>query len=174
MFSIKTKRERLFISLFKSLILKSFFGYFLVVSLFTSCNTLDVFEKTEAFPNHQWSSLTKPSFTFTIEDTVSTYNIFVIIRHEDAYHYNNLWLNITTQAPQDSLKTQLVNIKLANNKKGWLGTGMDDVFDHRAKITRNPVKLKKGNYTFLLQQQMREEPLLYMLNAGIRVEKVKP
>ncbi len=174
MLSAKTKRESLFISLFKSLTVKSFFGYLLVLSLLASCNTLDVFEKTESFPKHQWSSLTKPSFTFTIEDTVSAYNIYVIIRHEDAYHYNNLWLNISTQAPQETLKTQLVNIILANNKKGWLGTGMDDVFDHRVKITRNPVKLKKGNYTFLLQQQMREEPLMYMLNAGIRVEKVKP
>lgn len=174
MLTTKSKRERLFISLFKSLTVKSFFGYLFIVCFLASCNTLDVFEKTASFPNHEWSSQTKPSFTFTIEDTVSAYNIYVIIRHEDAYHYNNLWLNINTQAPLDTMKTQLVNIKLANNKKGWLGTGMDDVFDHRAKITRSPVKLKKGNYTFILQQQMREEPLLYMLNAGIRVEKVKP
>jgi gliding motility-associated lipoprotein GldH len=49
----------------------------------------------------------KPSFTFTIEDTVSAYHIFVIFRHEDSYHFNNLWLNISTQAPRDTVKTQL-------------------------------------------------------------------
>jgi hypothetical protein len=48
------------------------------------------------------------------------------------------------------------------------------VFDHRARITRAPVKLKKGEYTFTLQENMREEPLQFVLNAGIRVEKVKP
>ncbi|GAC1440675.1 MAG: hypothetical protein NVSMB63_07400 [Sediminibacterium sp.] len=48
---------------------------------------------------------------------------------------------------------------------------MDDVFDHRARITRSPIKLKKGSYTFALQQAMREEPLEYVLNAGIRIEK---
>lgn len=142
--------------------------------LLAGCGTLDVFEKMTAFPEHQWKNNSKLSFTFSIEDTTVSYNIFVILRHEDAYHYNNLWLNITTMAPGDTAKTQLVNIILANNVKGWLGTGMDDVFDHRARITRFPVKLKKGNYTFILQHQMREEPLQFVLNAGIRVEKIIP
>jgi gliding motility-associated lipoprotein GldH len=135
---------------------------------------LDVFEKSVSFPDHQWSTNNKPSFTFNIEDTTSAYNLYVILRHEDAYHYNNIWLTISTQAPKDTIRTQLVNVTIANNTKGWLGTGMDDVFDHRAKITRAPVKLKKGTYTFTLQQQMREEPLQFVLGTGIRVEKVQP
>lgn len=135
---------------------------------------MDVFEKTVFFPKHVWSANEKPSFTFTVEDTSSLYNIFVVLRHEDAYRFNNLWLNITTQAPGDSALTQQVNVRLADNTRGWLGTGMDDVFDHRARITQMPVKLRKGNYTFTLQQIMREDPLQYVLNAGIRVEKQRP
>lgn len=142
--------------------------------LMTGCGTLDVFEKITFFPEHEWMSSNKPSFTFSISDTSAAYHIYVILRHEDAYHYNNIWMNISTQAPQDTVKTQLVNITLADNTHGWLGTGMDDVFDHRALITRQAVKLKKGNYTFTLQQHMREEPLRFVLNAGIRVEKVQP
>ncbi len=139
-----------------------------------ACNTLDVYEKTVSFPTHEWKGSDKSSFQFAIEDTASLYNIFVVLRHEDAYHFNNIWLSIGTQSPGDTIKTQLVNVQLADNKKGWLGTGMDDVYDHRAKITRMPVKLKKGNYTFTLQQIMREEPLQKILSAGIRVEKIKP
>lgn len=158
----------------KSSFVKKLSVYISFVCLLSGCSTLDVFEKNIFFPDHEWKSNHKPSFTFTIEDTASAYHIYVIIRHEDAYHFNNIWLNIATQSPGDSVKTQLVNITLADNKKGWLGAGMDDVFDHRALITRLPVKLKKGNYTFTLQQNMREEPLQFVLNAGIRVEKVKP
>ena len=154
--------------------MKKLLAYIWFVCLLAGCSTLDVYEKNVFFPEHEWKSNNKPSFTFTIEDTASAYHIYVILRHEDAYHFNNIWLNISTQAPGDSVKTQLVNVTLADNKKGWLGTGMDDVFDHRALITRLPVKLKKGNYTFTLQQNMREEPLQFVLNAGIRVEKIKP
>lgn len=154
--------------------MKKVFLFIIISIVLAGCGTLDVYEKTVAFPEHEWKSTEKPSFTFTIEDTAAAYNIFVILRHEDAYHFNNIWLNISTQAPKEAFKTQLVNITLADNAKGWLGTGMDDVFDHRALITRAPVKLKKGNYSFVLQQNMREEPLQFVLNAGIRVEKVKP
>jgi len=149
-------------------------GCLFLAVILAGCGTMDVYEKTASFPDHEWKATNKPSFTFAIEDTVSTYLIFIILRHEDAYHYNNIWMNVTTQAPHDTLRAQPVNITLADNKKGWLGTGMDDVFDHRARITRLPVKLKKGNYTFTLQQNMREEPLQFVMNAGIRVEKVKP
>lgn len=158
----------------KSSSVKKLIGFICFALLLSGCGTLDVFEKMTAFPEHQWKNNSKPSFIFSIEDTTASYHIFVILRHEDAYHYNNIWLNITTQAPEDTAKTQLVNIILAGNTKGWLGTGMDDVFDHRARITRSPVKLKKGNYTFTIQHQMREEPLQFVLNAGIRVEKVIP
>lgn len=149
-------------------------GPFIILCfILASCNTLDVYEKMHAFPKHEWPGNEKPSFTFTISDTASLYDIYVIFRHEDAYHFKNIWLNISTIAPKDTLKTQLVNVPLADNKKGWLGAGMDDVFDHRARITSAPVKLKQGNYTFILQQNMREEPLQFVLNAGIRVEKSK-
>jgi gliding motility-associated lipoprotein GldH len=111
---------------------------------------------------------------FEISDTTSFYNIYVVIRHTDAYRYNNIWLNITTQSPSDTPRTQLLDISLADNTKGWLGNGMDDIFDRRARITQAPIRLKKGLYTFKLQQAMREDPLAYVLSAGIRVEKVQP
>ena len=152
--------------------MKNCFGAITILLLIASCSTLDVYEKTAFFPAHQWKSSEKCNFSFNIQDTLALYNIFVIIRHEDAYHFNNIWLNIATQAPGDSIRNQQVSVQLADNKKGWLGTGMDDIFDHRVRITRSPVKLKKGIYSFALQQNMLEEPLQYILNAGIRVEKV--
>jgi gliding motility-associated lipoprotein GldH len=137
-----------------------------------SCNKLDNFERTVFFPEHQWSGKNQPSFQFEIKDTVSKYNIYVVIRHEDAYHYNNLWINVITKAPNENPITQKVNLQLANNSTGWLGSGMDDVFDHRIRITNSPILLKKGLYQFSLQQIMREDPLPAILNAGIRVEKI--
>ena len=145
-----------------------------VVSFFSSCNTLDVFEKSISFTKHEWPTTNKPSVIFNITDTSSLYNIFVVIRHDDAYHYNNLWLNVTTKAPASQAVTQQVELTLSNSAKGWLGSGMDDIFEHRIRITNAPIKLQKGNYQFSLQHTMREDPLPFVLSAGIRVEKVAP
>ncbi|MBY0480952.1 MAG: gliding motility lipoprotein GldH [Chitinophagaceae bacterium] len=139
-----------------------------------SCNKINSFEKTVFFPKHEWDSKVQPNFQFEITDTVAAYHIYVVIRHEDAYHYSNLWLNVSTTAPGEKSNTQKVNLQLANNTSGWLGTGMDDIFDHRIRITKLPIHLKKGIYQFNLQQIMREDPLGAILNAGIRVEKINP
>ena len=32
---------------------------------------------------------------------------------------------------------------LATDDKGWLGSGMDDIFEHRIRITNQPVQLNK-------------------------------
>lgn len=50
---------------------------------------------------------------------------------------------------------------------------MDDIIEHRMLLTdKGPVKLKKGNYTIILQQAMREDPLPEIISAGVRAEKV--
>ncbi|MFP5039642.1 gliding motility lipoprotein GldH [Parasediminibacterium sp. JCM 36343] len=149
----------------------------LVVScclVLAACNTIDVYEKTTPFPAFKWTTDNKPVFNFTIKDTNALYNIFVVVKHEDAYHYNNLWLNVTTKAPGTAAVSQQLEIILANNGKGWLGSGIDDIFTHWVRITQAPVKLKKGDYQFTLQQIMRENPLESVLSAGIRVEKATP
>ncbi len=141
---------------------------------FFSCDTVSVYEKITRFPAFKWETSNKPTFNFTIKDTNSLYNIYIVVRHEDAYHFNNLWLNVTTKAPGTAPINQQLELVLANNGRGWLGSGLDDIFTHRVRITQAPVKLKQGEYQFTLQQTMRENPLESVLDAGIRVEKAIP
>jgi gliding motility-associated lipoprotein GldH len=151
--------------------LKKYFLILFVISL-ASCQTIDVYEKLKTFPKHSWGSNEKPSFTFNIEDTTALYNIFLVLRHEDAYNYNNIWVNLTMRGPNDTITIRREFI-LANNKQGWLGSGMDDLIEHRIPFNNKPAPLHKGTYTFTLQQDMREDPLDHILNAGVRVEKAK-
>ena len=145
-----------------------------VLGALAACSQLNVYEQMRPFPAHEWASGDSCVFRFTITDTAAKYNIYAIIRHEDAYHFNNLWLELGTRAPGDTLKKQTVMLTLGDNKKGWLGVGMDDVFDHRVRITQQPVSLRAGEYTFILKQIMREDPLQKVLQAGLRVEKSIP
>ena len=131
-----------------------------------------MFEKTDPIPQQSWDYNHKPSFTFTITDTSTAYNIFIVLRHTDAYSYNNIWLTVGSQAPGDTMRSQNMNLELGDDVKGWHGTGTDDIFEVRKNISPGPVPFKKpGNYTFTIAQIMRENPLKHILNVGIRVEK---
>ncbi len=152
--------------------MKRFFSILFIAFAFASCTTLDVFEKTKAFTKHEWAANDKPTCTFEIKDTTAKYNLFLVLRHEDAYKYKNIWLDITMQSADSSIHVKR-DFTLSDNTK-WLGVAMSDIIEHRIKVNAVPIPLKKGNYTFTLQQAMREDPLPYILNAGIRIEKVKP
>ncbi len=149
--------------------------YVLLLSvLIISCGTIDVFEKNVSIPNHQWNSAFVPEIPFDISDTSALYNIYVVLRHTDAYQYNNIWLNAYVQMPEDTLKKQRLELRLATDDKGWIGSGMDDIFEHRILITHSPQQFNKvGRYIFKLENIMREDPLLHVMNVGIRVEKNK-
>jgi len=136
----------------------------------------DVFEKDVVVPGQQWESSFKPRIEFTIkeQDTSYLYNIYLVLRHSDAYNYNNIWIQGTVREPGDtSAKSQRYDLTLATNDKGWLGSGMDDIYEHRVLIQPETKFTKPGTYSFTLEQIMREDPLRHVLNVGVRVEKAK-
>lgn len=138
----------------------------------SSCTTIDLYEKSVSIPGHAWKSSYKPSFTFTIKDTTSPYQLYFIIRHKDSYNYKNIYINLYIKLPgSDSTRTIRKDITLATDAEGWTeASGMDDIYEHRIKLGE-PEMLKAGDYTFTIEQIMREDPLKNVLNAGIRVEK---
>jgi gliding motility-associated lipoprotein GldH len=65
-------------------------------------------------------------------------------------------------------------LPLDTNEKGWLGIGMDDIYEHRIALTPPNQKFyfqKSGNYTFTVEHIMREDPLQNVMNVGLRIEK---
>ena len=149
--------------------------FIIITSTFlTACTRLDVFEKNTVIPKNQWPYSLQPVFDFIIKDTTASYNVYIVLRHTDAYRYNNIWLDVGTQSPGDSTRYQKFELQLGTDAKGWEGTGMDDIWELRKLITNGPVKFNKaGNYHFSVAQIMRENPLPNIMNIGIRVEKIK-
>jgi gliding motility-associated lipoprotein GldH len=155
--------------------------FFLVLALVTgsliisSCKQIDIFEKNTVIPDYEWKSNFIISGSFTITDTISAYSIYLVLRHTDAYKYNNIWLNIGLQPPGDSLIKQKVDLKLGDDANGWEGNGMNDIWELRKLLNGEPRRFKKaGEYKFTIAQVMRDEPLLNVMSAGLRIEKKNP
>jgi len=139
--------------------------------ILSSCTTIDLYEKSVTIPKHQWNSSFKPAFDFTIKDTSAPYKLFFVIRHSERYNFNNIFVNLYVKGPgQDTAQKIQQDLVLATNEKGWLASGMDDIYEHRIQLGSEQ-NLKAGNYTFTIEQIMREDPLANVLNVGLRIEK---
>jgi gliding motility-associated lipoprotein GldH len=146
-------------------------GFILFILFFIcSCTTIDLYEKTVNIPGHSWKSDYKPSFTFDIKDTTSLYQFYLVLRHSEKYNFSNIYVNLLVQSPgKDTVQKIQQDILLATTD-GWLGTGMDDIYETRSKMG-SPLALKAGTYTFTIEQIMREDPLENILDVGLRIEK---
>ena len=152
------------------------FTLFIVTVLLAifSCNRIAVYEKNTSIPGYKWQQNFAATGTFIISDTLSPYNIYIVLRHTDAYKYNNIWLNIGIQAPGDTMFYQNVDLSLANDATGWEGSGMNDIWEVRKQLdTRQRPFSKTGEYKFSITQIMRDNPLPGIMSAGLRVQKAE-
>ena len=150
---------------------------FILLSIFfvlSGCETKQLFEQSTIYPNHNWPSKQATKYQFNVTDTAAAYKIFFVIRHHNAYHYKNIWLDLSIKSPTNAITKQVLNLNLADDARGWLGTGMDDIYDQRIPMTATPIRFNKGIHEITVQHTMREDPLENILSTGIRVEKVKP
>lgn len=135
---------------------------------------MDAYEKNLEIPGHRWSYQYKPVFEVTVkpEDTAYLYNIYVNVRHTDAYPFSNIWVLVNTQTPGDSTpQSRRVELPLADPSGKWIGSGLDDIYEHRIPIQERAILNKPGTYRFIFEQNMRQDPLPYVMNVGLRVEK---
>jgi gliding motility-associated lipoprotein GldH len=138
--------------------------------LFSSCTQLETFEKNTSIPNYQWNSNFKTEGSFLVTDTAATYKAYIVLRHTDAYKYNNIWLNVGIAEPGDSLHFRKVDMQLGTDAAGWAGSGMNDIWEIRQLLMIKRFT-KTGTYKFAITQIMRDDPLPAVMSAGMRLEK---
>ncbi len=151
--------------------MKCTFVFLLSFVLLNACTQIELFEKNTLIPNLKWQNNFDATGTFNITDTSSLYNVFIVLRHTDAYQYNNIWLNVALQASGDSVNMQKINLSLGSDAQGWEGIGMNDIWEVRKLIARVP--LKKGDYNFSIGQIMRDNPLQHIMSVGLRLKKAE-
>ena len=137
--------------------------------LITSCTQINVFEKNTTIPEYRWKGGFEVKGSFAVKDITLPHNTYIVLRHTDAYKYNNIWLNVGIQAPGDTMRFQKADVQLGTDAGGWLGSGMNDIWELRQLVMLQ--FNKQGTYNYSITQIMRDDPLTAIMSAGLRVEK---
>lgn len=122
---------------------------------------------------HNWSYVEKVRVPFTIDDNNSLYNMFINLRHTSNYSYSNIFLLIHTVDPEGKRSTERREFKLALPDGEWLGSGSGNLYSYKLLFKEKYKFPTKGKYIIELEQNMRDNPLNNITDAGVRVEKSK-
>jgi gliding motility-associated lipoprotein GldH len=139
---------------------------------FNSCQLNHVFEKNIEVPNYEWDYKFIPEYKVEISDTVSYYNMYVNIRHLEAYNYMNIWILLHVSSPDGKQQTERIALPMAQTDGKWLGEGLNGVWMLSSLAKRHFKFPHKGEYTFAIEHDMRINPLNEIMNIGLKLEKL--
>ena len=157
-------------------VMRNFFvlaSFCLLSVLFASCNKNVVFSEYTKIPEECWKTENKLTYTVDIADNKPYHNVFLTVRHADAYPFSNLFVFLTTTYPNGKISVDTLECILANKKGEWQGDGAGDLWDNKIPLKQNLIFPQAGKYTFTFEQGMRTNPLPLILDFGMVVEKVK-
>ncbi|MDA3879106.1 MAG: gliding motility lipoprotein GldH [Prolixibacteraceae bacterium] len=152
---------------------KSLYQFCLVLVLFVmaSCNSRTVYHENLATGNPDWHADSLLTFRFSIDDTVSLYNINISTRNLGAYPYSNIWFFINIVAPDSSMIADTVEYQLAEASGKLLGTGTGGVYSNQFSFRENVFFPVSGIYEISIQHGMRNESLKGISDVGLVIEK---
>lgn len=147
--------------------------------LLNSCNQSTVFIKYKPISDNKWHKDSIVSFNINIKDTISTNVVFINLRNDKDYDFNNIFLIVGIDYPNKTKVIDTLAYKMTDDKGYFLGTGITDIKESKL-FFREQIKFPtKGNYKFHVQQAMRKngsengiEKLIGITDVGVEIEKL--
>ena len=148
----------------------------LVVVLFFSCDKKRVFDEYKSVGG-AWHKDSIVTFDLPELDSTKKYNLFVNLRANNDYPFNNLFLIVAIERSNGFTKVDTLEYQMANADGSLLGDGFTDLKESKL-VYKDKVRFE-GKYKVHIKQAVRENGKVPGVNAlegitdvGFRIEKI--
>lgn len=159
--------------------LKSSILLLLIVLIFCSCDKKRVFDEYKTV-GESWKKDSIVAFNFNQNDTLKPYNLFVNIRNNDNYQFNNLFLIVSMQQPDGLVRKDTLQYEMANADGTLMGQGFSDIKENKLFYKEKVRFAKAGSYKIRIQQAVRKtgkiegvSDLEGVTEVGFRIESTE-
>ncbi|WP_035668916.1 gliding motility lipoprotein GldH [Flavobacterium sp. 83] len=147
----------------------------LVAILFFSCDKKRVFDEYKSVGS-AWHKDSIVTFNLPELDTTKHYNLYINLRDNNNYQYNNIFLIVAMEKPNGFTKVDTLEYQMANPDGTLLGDGFSDIKESKLFYKENVTF--NGKYKIHIKQAVRETgkvPGITLLDGitdvGFRIEK---
>lgn len=155
--------------------LRNSFLLLLITGLFFSCDKKRAFDEYKSVGS-AWHKDSIVSFNLPELDSTKRYDLFINLRDNNNYKYNNLFLIVTLEKPNGYTKVDTLEYQMADPDGALLGDGFTDIKESKLFYKEN-VRFR-GKYKVNIKQAVREtgkipgvESLEGITDVGLRIEK---
>ena len=150
--------------------------FILILSSLFSCDKTRVFDDYKSVGT-AWNRDSIVKFDLPKLDPVKKYNVFVNLRNNDNYPFNNIFLLVSLENPDGLTKVDTLEYAMANPDGTLLGDGFSDTKESKLFYKENLNFDKKGKYKIRIQQAIRQtgktvgvKELDGISEVGLRIE----
>lgn len=144
---------------------------FMTVMLMPACHTNAIVDTNMSMPSRNWNYANKVKVTVNITDSSKPYTIRFKLRHSSDYAYSNIFILMHMKGGGQQPKTRRYEYRLAQPDGQWNGSGSGNLFTYSLPLLTNYRFPSPGNYELEIEQNMRDNPLKGISDAGIAVLK---
>ncbi|MBE9602949.1 gliding motility lipoprotein GldH [Pedobacter sp. MC2016-24] len=139
-----------------------------MVFFFSGCDTRNVADTTQTMPARNWSYANKVIAQVDVKDSSQPYDIYFKLRHTSDYRYSNVFVlfHVKQGAKKQSRRYEY---KLAQADGKWNGSGSGNLYTYTLPLLTNYKFPAPGRYELEIEQNMRDNPLKEVSDAGITV-----
>lgn len=136
--------------------------------LLAGCDEDATYSTYRTIQPKEWDKGTAYNFSFHIDDTTVVYDLYVHLRNNNLYPYQNLWIFGEESGPENYIAEDTLNCILADDYGKWLGHGIS-LFES-AHLLHGVYRFPhKGEYHFSFRQGMRDDSLRGIQEIGLEV-----
>ena len=152
-----------------------YFFFFIFIGL-VSCNDNSVFDRYKTV-GKTWHKDSIVQFDLPQLELSKQYNLFITLRDNSDYKYNNIFLIVSLQQPNKQTKVDTLEFEMANPDGSLMGDGFSDIKENKLVYKLNESFKLKGKYKLKIQQAVRETGkinpdinLQGITEVGLRIE----
>lgn len=146
---------------------------FLLICLLPACAEDRVFDDWKPMDDAIWKKGETRTFQFDIKDSTSFYDCYTLLRIDQDFPYNNVFLQVDLTMPDRRQQRYLLEYTLADDNGRWMGAGLGDLYDF--SMLHPQLKdlrfSKSGTYKISFKQVMRNGDLRGVRAQGISIIK---
>jgi gliding motility-associated lipoprotein GldH len=135
--------------------LRSSFLILLVAVLLFSCDKKRVFDEYKSV-GKTWHKDSIVTFDLPQLDAKKLYNLYVNVRDNDDYPFNNLFLIVSLEEPNRKVKVDTLEYLMTNPDGTLLGDGFTDIKENKLFYKDNVSFTQKGVYKIHIKQAVRQ------------------
>ena len=147
------------------------FGVAWLCILLSGCDTDTLVDVNLTMPSRNWTYVNKVKAVVVVADHNQPLDIYFNLRHTNDYRYSNIFVLLHINGAGQKESTIRYQFKLAQPDGKWNGAGSGNIFGYTFRLLTDYKFPINGKYELEVEQNMRDNPLREISDAGITVLK---